>query len=211
MITLFKPGVAGVCARDKISNNWIRNVSLDFKQGEAISGFFTEAVEISHNDIQGVPYGGIALGWWWGNAEIPSSTVPKNNVIAGNRVFDTQQELPKDGGAIYVLGEQPGGRIEGNYVRSATRLLYPDDGSCSWTITRNVLAPQTNGCWLFLWTPRIHDLTVGGNFTTVTNTDNRSLNVRPVETRLVRQPFTAEAKAIVNAAGLEREYKNIAK
>ena len=208
---LFKPGIAGVCARDKISNNWIRNVSLDFKQGEAISGFFTEAVEISHNDIQGVPYGGIALGWWWGNAEIPPSTVPKNNVIAGNRVFDTQLELPKDGGAIYVLGEQPGGRIAGNYVRSATRLLYPDDGSAGWNITLNVLAPQTNGCWLFLWTPRIHDLTVGGNFTTVTNTDNRSLNVRPVDTRLVRQPFTAEAAAIVNAAGLEREYKDIAK
>ena len=57
----FKSGIEGVCARDRISNNFIRRVSRDCKQGEAISGFFTEAVEISHNDIAGVPYGGIAL------------------------------------------------------------------------------------------------------------------------------------------------------
>lgn len=207
---LFANGVEGVCARDKISNNYIRKVSLDYKQGEAISGFFTEAVEISHNDIQGVPYGGIALGWWWGNAEIPASTVPKNNAILFNRVFDTQQELLKDGGAIYVLGEQPGGRIQGNYVHSLTRLIYPDDGSAFWNISNNVLDPQPNGKWLFVWTDRIHDLRIENNFITGTNLQNKATdNCTPINTTLMRKSFSAEAKKIVAAAGLEKNYRNL--
>ena len=206
----FSAGVEGVCARDKISNNFIRRVSLDYKQGEAISGFFTDAVEILHNDIAGVPYGGIALGWWWGNAEIPASTVPRNNVIAFNRVFDTQQELPKDGGAIYVLGEQPGGRIEGNYVHSLSRLIYADDGSAGWNISENVLDPQPNGKWLFLWTPRIHDLRIENNFTTATNLQNKATNCTPVGTVLVGKTFSGAAKKIIAAAGLEKSFRDIA-
>ncbi len=207
----FAAGIEGVCARDKISNNFIRKVSLDYKQGEAISGFFTESVEISHNDIAGVPYGGIALGWWWGSAGIPASTVQKNNVIAFNKVFDTQRELPKDGGAIYVLGEQPGGRIEGNYVHSLTRLIYADDGSAGWTVARNVLDPQPNGRWLFLWTPRIHDLRIENNFTTTTNLQNKATNnCVPQATVLVQKDFSGEAKKIVQAAGLEKSFRDLA-
>ena len=213
---LFK-GTAGVCARDLIKNNWIRRVSLDFKQEEAISGFFTESVEISHNDIRGVPYCGISLGWWWGNAEIPPSKVPKNNVIAANRIVDTQQGLPRDGGSIYVLGEQPGGRIERNYIKAATRTLYTDDGSAYWTITRNVVDPvdtrdipaRKDGQWLFVWTPRIHDLKIDDNFSSVQNTRNEGVNCAPTNTHFGK-PFPPEAQAIIDAAGLEPAYKDIA-
>jgi hypothetical protein len=213
---LFK-GVAGVCARDIIKDNWVRNVSLDFKQEEAITGFFTESVEISHNDIRGVPYGGIALGWWWGNAEIPPSKVPKDNLIAYNRVVETQQQLPRDGGAIYVLGEQPGGRIEHNYVRSTTRTIYTDDGSAYWTITRNVVDPRDtrdiptkkDGLWLFVWTDRIHDLKIDNNYTSIENTTNKGVNCQPTNTHIEKQ-FSPEAQAIIDAAGLEPAYKDIA-
>jgi len=204
----FAAGVEGVCARDKVSNNFIRRVSLDYKQGEAISGFFTEAVEISHNDIAGVPYGGIALGWWWGNAEIPPSTVPRDNVIAFNKVFDTQQELPKDGGAIYVLGQQPGGRIVSNYIHSLSRLIYPDDGSSGWTIANNVLDPQPNGKWLFVWTDRIHDLRIENNFITGTNLQNKATNnCSPVGTVLMQPPYPTEAKRIMHEAGVEKRFR----
>jgi hypothetical protein len=210
-------GIAGVCARDVIKDNWIRNVSQDFKQEEAISGFFTQAVEISHNDIRGTPYGAIALGWWWGNGEIPASKVSKDNVIAYNKVVESQQELPRDGGSIYVLGEQPGGRIEANYIRSNTRTLYTDDGSAYWTITRNVVDPRDtrdipnrkDGQWLFVWTPRIHDLKIENNYTAVANTRNEGTNTQPVNTHL-GAPFPPEAQAIIDAAGLEPAYRNIA-
>jgi hypothetical protein len=210
-------GIAGVCARDAIKDNWIRNVSLDFKQEEAISGFFTQSVEIAHNDIEGVPYGGIALGWWWGNAGIPPSKAPKDNVIAYNRLVDTQQQLPGDGGSIYVLGEQPGGRIEGNYVRAHTRTIYADDGSAYWTIARNVVDPRDtrnipnrkNGLWLFLWTDRIHDLKIDGNYTSIEDATNKAANCQPANTH-VETEFSAEAQAIIRAAGLEPVYKDIA-
>ena len=212
---LFK-GIAGVCAHDTIKDNWIRDVSLDFKQEEAISGFFTQSVEISHNDIRGTPYGGIALGWWWGNAEIPPSTVPKDNVIACNRLVDTQQQLPRDGGSIYVLGQQPGGRIERNYVRSNTRTIYADDGSAYWTITQNVVDPRDtrdiparkDGLWLFLWTDRIHDLKIDDNYTSIANSTDKAINSQPTNTH-VGTPFPPEAQAIIDAAGLETAYKDI--
>jgi hypothetical protein len=213
---LFPSGIEGVCARDVIKDNWIRNVSHDFKQEEAISGFFTDTVEISHNDIQDVPYGGIALGWWWGNAEIPASKVPKNNVIAFNRVLDTQQELPRDGGSIYLLGQQPGGRIESNYICAPTRLIYPDDGSAYWTISDNVVDPRDlrvpkrkDGLWLHVWTDRIHDLKIDNNFSTITNALNRGTNCNPTNTH-VENPFSDKAQAIIRAAGLEPEYRDIA-
>lgn len=209
-------GIAGVCARDRINDNWIRNVSLDFKQEEAISGFFTEGVEIAHNDIAGTPYGGIALGWWWGNAEIPPSKVSKDNVIAYNRVVDTQQQLLRDGGAIYALGVQPGSRIERNYVRSHTRTLYLDDGSAYWTVTKNLVDPRDmrdiptrkDGQWLFVWTPRIHDLKIFDNWSTVENSRNEGTNTQPVDTHFVKE-FSGEAQAIIDAAGLEPEYRDI--
>ena len=212
---LFK-GIAGVCAHDAIKDNWIRDVSLDFKQEEAISGFFTQSVEISHNDIRGTPYGGIALGWWWGNAEIPPSTVSKDNVIACNRLVDTQQQLPRDGGSIYVLGQQPGGRIERNYVRSNTRTIYADDGSAYWTITQNVVDPhdtrdipaRKDGLWLFLWTDRIHDLKIDDNYTSIANSTDKAINSQPTNTH-VGTPFPPEAQAIIDAAGLESAYKDI--
>lgn len=211
----FNVGVEGVCARDFIKNNLIRKVSLDFLQQEAISGFFTEAVEISHNDIQGVPICGIALGWWWGNGEIPPSTVQRDNIIASNRVVDTQQQLPKDGGAIYVLGEQPGSRIEGNYVRSSTRTIYPDDGAAYWTITRNVVDPRDpesaggqKSPWLHLWTDRIHDLVIVDNYTTVTNMRHHAKN-SPTKNTHFEKTFSLAARTIINAAGLEPAYRDI--
>ncbi len=209
---LFPKGVEGVCARDRIANNFIRRVSLDYKQGEAISGFFTESASIVHNDIAGVPYGGIALGWWWGNAEIPASTVSRDNVIAFNKVTDTQQELPKDGGSIYVLGEQPGSLIVSNYVRANTRQLYADDGSAYWTIANNVTEGNTNAQWLFLWVDRIHNLRIENNYTTTTNLQNKATNnCTPIGTQLVKTPFTGPAKKIVDAAGLEKRFRHLAK
>jgi len=207
---LYPAGVEGVCNRDIITNNRIRKVSLEFKQEEAISGFYTESVEITHNDIAGVPYGGIALGWGWGDSKIPQSTVPKNNVIAFNKVVDTQQQLPGDGGAIYVLGEQPGGRIEGNYVRSLTRTIYPDDGSAYWSITRNVVEPKPGKIWLHVWNPRCHDLKIEENYTNTSQVLNKGTNTPELNTHLETLPWSPQAQAIINAAGLEPAYSNIA-
>ena len=212
---LFPSGIEGACTNITVSNNWVRNVSLDFKQEEAINGFTTQGVSILHNDIEGVPYGGIALGWGWGNSQLVPSDVPRNNTIAYNRVVATQQQLPFDGGAIYVLGVQYGGRIEYNYVDSVGANLYPDDGSAYWSISNNVLHPRRgpgdhhlNDSWLHVWTPRCHDLRIDHNYTSGSNQTNRGTNTVPTNTHL-EQPYPAAAQEIIERAGLEPAYRDI--
>jgi len=206
---LFPAALAGVCANDAVRDNLIRRPCREFVQEEAITAFFTRGLEISHNDIQGTPYGGIALGWWWGNAEIPASTVPRDNGIAFNRVVDTQEVLGEDGGAIYVLGQQPGGKIIGNYVRGHTRLLYPDDGSSGWTISGNVA--EDGKLWFHAWVDRIHDLAVSGNYTNTPEVLNRGVRCPLLETHLEGEspPWSRAAQAIIDHAGLEPEYADL--
>ncbi|MEP2608803.1 MAG: right-handed parallel beta-helix repeat-containing protein [Cyclobacteriaceae bacterium] len=154
---IYAVGEEGLCTDITISNNYIRNVSLGFRQVEGITAFFVENVVITHNDIAGTPYGAITCGWWWGNAEIPPSTVARDNEISYNKAGDTHQALD-DGGIIYVLGEQPNSYIEKNYVFNGPRCIYPDDGSAYWTIRDNVVGnPSYKHMWLHFWTKRCHD------------------------------------------------------
>ncbi len=206
---LFPPAAWGPCENDAVRDNLIRRCCLDFEQEEAISAFFTRGLVVAHNDIQGTPYGGIAVGWWWGNAGIPPSRVPRDNVIADNRVVDTQEVLGEDGGSIYVLGVQPGGRITGNYLRGHTRLIYPDDGSAGWTIRGNVA--EDGLLWFHAWVDRIHDLRVQDNYTNTPEALNRAAGVALRDTHFEGRapPWSPPAQAIVDAAGLEPAYSDL--
>lgn len=212
----FADGVEGVCKDILISNNYVRNACLDFRQVEGMTGFFVENVTITHNDIRGTPYGGIALGWWWGNAQIPPSTVSKNNSILYNRVGMTHQAL-KDGGVIYVLGEQPGSEIAYNYCYDGPRCIYPDDGSAYWNIHDNVILNRQNEAnphkelWLHIWTDRCHDLTLDRNFVKADNTRNEGTRCTIANTTVepLAPEWSPQAQAIINAAGLEPAYRDM--
>ena len=132
---------------------------------------------------------------------------PKGRILS-HTLFNTQQNFPIDGGAIYLLGEQPGGRIESNYIHSTTRLIYPDEGSAGWTIRNNVLAPQPGGTWLLIWSGYCHDMSICNNYTTSPYLENNGVNCAPTET-YVEAPLGADAQVIINASGLEPAYANI--
>ena len=213
----FSKGVEGVCKNILISNNYVQKACLDFRQVEGMTGFFAENVKIHHNEIDGTPYGAIALGWWWGNAQIPPSTVAKNNSIMYNRVGNTHLAL-RDGGIIYVLGEQPGSEIAYNYCYDGPRCIYPDDGSAHWNIHDNVIlngattpSEHDKGLWLHIWTPACHDITVDHNY--VKSDDVRNEGTDCPVTNTVVEPdapkWSNKAQAIIDAAGLELEYQNI--
>lgn len=212
----FPAGVEGVCKNILISNNFVHNACLDFRQVEGMTGFFLENVRIVHNEISGSPYGGIALGWWWGNARIPPSTVAKNNSICYNRVGNTHLSL-KDGGIIYVLGEQPGSRIAYNYCYDGPRCIYPDDGSAYWHIHHNVIlnrrpeSGQHKGLWLHIWTKECHDMTIDRNYVKADKIRNEGTNCVITDTIVESQapPWSGEAQAIIEAAGLEPAYEDI--
>lgn len=206
----YKKGVEGLCEYNLVSNNYIRNVSLDFRQVEAITSFFVANTRIEHNDISGTPYGAITCGWWWGNANIPPSKVARNNSISYNRAGNTHQVLD-DGGIIYLLGEQPGTRIEGNYVFNGPRCIYPDDGSAYLTIARNVVDnPSYTQLWLHFWTKRCHDNFIIENYVKNNLLMDNGTNNTIEETHSFREDeFSGEALEIMKVAGIEDEYKNI--
>ena len=59
---IYTKGVEGLCDGNRVANNYLRNVSLDFRQVEGITSFFVANTEIVHNDIDGTPYGAIVCG-----------------------------------------------------------------------------------------------------------------------------------------------------
>lgn len=200
----------GLCEYIKIANNYMRNLSLDFRQAEGITAFFVANTVIEHNDIAFTPYGAIVCGWWWGNAGIPPSTVAKNNHIRFNKAGDTHQVLD-DGGIIYVLGEQPNSTIEGNYVFNGPRCIYPDDGSAYWTITRNVVDnPSYKWMWLHLWTKRCHDIVARENY--VKNNllmDNGTNNIIEDTYSFREDEFSGKALKIIKNSGIEKAFEDI--
>ncbi|MDO4757715.1 MAG: hypothetical protein Q4A18_00455 [Rikenellaceae bacterium] len=205
---VYAPGIEGLCQDIDISNNMIRNVSLDFRQVEGIVGFFCKNVKIDHNDIYGTPYGAIALGWWWGNAKIPESTTSGNNSMSYNRCGHTHTMLT-DGGIIYMLGRQPGSVARRNYLFDGPRCIYPDDGSSGWLIEENFVVSLFQ-LWMHIDSDRNYDILIRNNHVK----DNRlcnSGNGTIIEgTKVYRNiPFGDAALQIQDESGLEPEYHNM--
>ena len=207
---IYGEGIEGLCENIRVANNYLRTICLDFRQVEGITAFFTANTSIEHNDICGTPYGAITCGWWWGNSELPASTLPKNNSVSFNKAGDTHQVLD-DGGIIYMLGEQPGTKVEGNYLFRGPRCIYPDDGSAYLTITRNVVDnPSYKWIWLHLWTKRCHDIVARDNYVKNNLLMDNGTNNSITETHAFREDdWSDEAKKIIGFAGIESEYKDI--
>lgn len=205
---IFKAGVEGLCDGNKVTNNYLRNISLDFRQVEGITSFFVANTAIEHNDISDTPYGAITCGWWWGDSKIAPSTVAKNNYVRFNKAGNTHQVLD-DGGIIYVLGEQPGSRIEGNYLFNGPRCIYPDDGSAYQIITQNVIN-NPKDMWLHLWTKRCHDIEVNENYVKRNLLLDNSTNSTFTNTYSFEQEeFSEKAIRIIENSGIENKFKDI--
>lgn len=211
--SLFAPGVAGLCKNDLITDNVVRNVSCEFKRIEGICGYDLDSVEISHNDVQKLPYGGIAVGWWWGsNGRIPAPSNCKDVKINFNRVAYDHDRL-SDGGGIYVMGPTPGGEIAGNYIFKcpAYGCIMPDEGSGFWTIKNNVIEKCNR--WFFNWAGSTHDLIIDSNYVTKDSNRNNGKNctLTNTHTEATAPPWSSDAQAIVNFAGIEPKYQDILK
>ncbi len=208
---LYPAGVEGLCERVNVTNNYLRNVSIDFRQLEGITAFFVADVHVDHNDIADTAYGAITIGWWWGNSEIPPSKVAKNNTMSFNRAGDTHKAL-KDGGILYLLGEQPGTVVEGNYIFNGPRCIYPDDGTAYITIKDNVVLNNyaKGDFWLHIWRYACHDIVSDNNYVKDNNVKNNGTDCPVTNTHsFMTSKFSDEAKAIIDAAGIQKEYKHI--
>lgn len=130
-----------------VTNNFIRKTAQVLQGSCAISAYYTDSCNISHNDIAESSYSGITLGWGWGN-DVEDC---KNNIISNNKIVNILSDL-WDGNHIYTLGNMPGTKIEGNYLGRTDESCggggyYPDEGSMNIQVNNNVIENGRN--WTF--------------------------------------------------------------
>lgn len=135
-----------VVARVEIVDNVIDDAANEDWGGVGLSVGFAREVTISHNDIVSTSYSGISVGWGW--TRTPNAMA--RNVVEANRIrrFGTRNA---DTGGIYMLGAQPGSRVERNAIDSPHfwpwvhdpnhwGYIYLDEGS-SYTLVRDNWSP----------------------------------------------------------------------
>ncbi|MFF4291584.1 carbohydrate-binding protein, partial [Streptomyces sp. NPDC001633] len=103
------------------------------------------------------------------NAGIPVSdtpTISRDNVVSDNEISDIMRSQA-DGGAIYTLSSDPGGKVTGNYIHGvpapAYGAVYHDEGSRHWQNTGNAFC-DVSFQWLLM--NHAQDNAATGNFTT---------------------------------------------
>lgn len=127
-----------VCKNSLIANNYITRIGEVNWGAPGIQLYYTEAMDVSHNLIQNVPYSAICAGWGWFNTT--DSVTAKNNIIRHNVVDGFAQKM-YDAGGIYLMGTQQNTQVTGNYIKGQGNLyyaFYADSGSEDFTVTDNV-------------------------------------------------------------------------
>lgn len=154
-----------------IANNLIEYTGREFYDAAGIYIGFTTRSLVEHNDIQHVPWAGIAIGWGWGLldpggfAGLPKATpyewgiyttpsAARQNRIVHNHI---QYYLEKlwDGGAIYSTGFQGTSLENGQLIawnvaehkraRAGGNIFYTDGGSRYITLLENVSLDNPGG------------------------------------------------------------------
>ena len=166
------PAFAQQVTRDNlITNNLVQHTGREYYDAAGIYIGFTTRTTVSHNDIQDVPWSGIAVGWGWGLLDegafpgLPNATqgmwgqwttpsTSRGNRIVHNRIRNFLQEL-WDGGAIYTQGAQgtsfeDGELIAWNVVShkrpaAGGNSFYTDGGSRFVTVRENVAYANRTG------------------------------------------------------------------
>ncbi|MEG3768500.1 CBM35 domain-containing protein [Alteromonas sp. 14N.309.X.WAT.G.H12] len=206
----------GVVQNILVKNNLLYDTTRIYFGHAAITGFFTDGLEILHNQIQNTKYSGVSLGWGWNNFAVETlpdnpTTVARNNKFNNNRVYNVMTYL-HDGGAFYTLGSQPNSEANGNYVKAPTTyfqgVYHPDEGTAYYTGNDLVfeIVPGQDNFELNAWRDKrdnhydnIYSTSgayqIGAPNSTITN-----LTVVP------DADWPAEALDIIDNAGIEDEY-----
>jgi hypothetical protein len=143
---------AMIASGNRISDCLIERVGAEYEDSVGIFAGYVQETVIEHNEISDLPYSGISVGWGWGeedsgggNYPIPfvyeSPTPARDNRIANNLIYRVMQRR-NDGGGVYMLGNQPGTVIGGNYIHDNPGWpggIYLDEGSGFIEVTGNVV------------------------------------------------------------------------
>lgn len=113
-----------VCRFETIRNNLIVDATNEDWGCVGIGVGYAHDITISNNDVSGVNYSAISLGWGWTSRV----NVMKNNLVHANRIHDFARML-YDVGGVYTLSAQPNTEISENviyHLRKAPYAHIPD-------------------------------------------------------------------------------------
>ncbi len=117
--------LAPLCKHLRILSNHIKNATTEDWGAVAIGCGYVQDINISNNQVDGVNYSGICVGWGW----TPKQTGMRNNRITGNTVKDYARQL-YDAGAIYTLSCQPNSEISNNLIGQHAPAPYSTNDRC---------------------------------------------------------------------------------
>lgn len=197
-----------------VENNVMRRTGNEFGGSAAVSVYYTNNVNVVHNDIADVPYTGVTLGWGWGVEDI---LAVGNNKIMYNNIYDVCKCVV-DGANIYTLGKQRNGIIAGNHLVKSGDFrggIYHDQGSSYFTDYENVVELEHIGAlknnWYFAPNESMIDNKAYDNFANIPNIDiNASCKdqVSVTNTTVVTDGnWPEKALEIMENAGVEEKYR----
>ncbi len=126
---------------NEVTNNMIYSTANEMWDAVGIFAAFSSFTNISSNLIHDLPYSGISAGLNWSSS--PSSM--NNTTIQNNLIYHTNSKL-RDGGGIYVLGNQSDSFMFNNaltdiYPPNSNTFpiagIYFDNGSSGWRVQEN--------------------------------------------------------------------------
>jgi hypothetical protein len=130
-----------------IQRSYVTRAGAEYWDATGIFVGYTTQTTVANNELFDLPYTGISAGWGWGGVDpgggggyTTPSTSQKND-IEKNIVSHHMRAL-HDGGAIYVLGAQPGAVMKGNFISNQGDPygnMYLDNGSQFWTVAGDVV------------------------------------------------------------------------
>lgn len=139
---------------NRLSNNYIHDVAVQYTAGVGIFVGYTSGTVISHNEINNLPYTAISMGWGWGEEDAGGGaaeyfqpffykdpTPSRDNQAEYNDIHDIMKEH-WDGAGIYTIGDMPGTTIRGNLVHDSVGKpggIYLDEGSAHIEVTGNIV------------------------------------------------------------------------
>lgn len=192
--------VREVCTNDRILNNIVRNIGMQYEGSVGIAAGYVKGITIANNTVYDCPYTGISVGYGWTNKENPM----EDNRILKNEVYQVNRLLC-DGGGIYTLSNQePGSLMAGNYIHDnllpkgadySSHGIYMDEQTTGYTVLNNVLVASYG---IFM---RVPDRNVSQG--------NHIFEKEPDTTGYV-EFLTEEVQQWIKAAGVQKEFEETA-
>lgn len=206
------------CRKIDIVNNVITRIGQENFNNVGLSVYWEKDINILHNYIKDTPYSGMSIGWGW---EQEYQHDVGNYNVSYNHVENVMQ-TNNDGGGIYTLGKLGGSKITNNYVRGHVRtahggLIYHDAGSGNVEDFNNVLLDSHYALHITPEKYKPKNIYFHDNYTNAPENAGKQANNYAADRMMkIEEPIKVnadnlpeEAQAIVDAAGLEPQYKRL--